>query len=100
MTPSRVRAARERAGFTQAGLAQRAGVSRALVAAVEAGRHAPAVDAALRLATALDSTVEALFAPVEPERAAPVLGERLADGTRVRAGRVGERLVVCTAPAL
>jgi transcriptional regulator with XRE-family HTH domain len=100
MTPSRVRAARDRAGLTQAELAQRAGVSRALVAAVEAGRHAPAVDAALRLATALDSTVEALFGPAEPERAAPVLGERLADGTRVRAGRVGERLVVSAAPAL
>jgi hypothetical protein len=29
-----------------------------------------------------------------------VLGGRLAGGTRVRAGRVGERLVVCAAPAL
>src|SRR4051794_22175901 len=100
MTPSRVRAARDRAGLTQADLARRAAVSRALVAAVEGGRHAPAVDAALRLAAALDSTVEALFGPAAPERATPVLDERLVDGTRVRAGRVGECLVVCAAPAL
>jgi transcriptional regulator with XRE-family HTH domain len=101
MTESRVRAARERAGFTQAELARRAGVSRALVAAVEAGRHAPAVDAALRLAGTLGSSAEALFGPDEQaECPAPVLGRRLAKGTRVRAGRVGERLVVAAAPPL
>src|SRR4051812_27679336 len=100
MPRSPVRIARDRARLTQAELARRAGVSRALVAAVEAGRHAPAVDAALRLAAALGSTAEALFGPAEPERPTPVLGERLPDGTRVRAGRVGERLVVSAAPAL
>ena len=42
-------------------LAERAAVSRQLVGAIEAGRHSPAVDAALRLAAALDASVEELF---------------------------------------
>jgi len=80
-------------GLSQAELAARAGVSRQLVAAVEAGRNAPAVDAALRLARTLGTTVEALFADDPAERAAAVVGAPLADGTCVRVGRVGDRLV-------
>ena len=53
--------ARERLGLTQAELAERAGVSRQLVGGVEAGRHVPSVDAAIRLARALDVSVEDLF---------------------------------------
>lgn len=100
---SPLRARRLKLGLTQSQLAQRAGVSRQLVAAVEAGRNAPAVDAALALARELGETVEALFATTGESAAnvVPALGGRLADlgqpGTvrsvPVRVGRVGDRLV-------
>lgn len=49
-------------GWSQAELAARAGVTRQLIGAVEAGRHTPGVHAALGLASALGTTVEELFA--------------------------------------
>ena len=58
---NRLRDARERAGLSQAALAARAGISRQAVGAVEAGRHAPSVDTALRLARAVGATVEEVF---------------------------------------
>jgi transcriptional regulator with XRE-family HTH domain len=88
------RTARLDRGLTQAQVAHDAGVSRALVAAVEQGRHVPAADAAVRIARALGTTVEELFAPEQPQ--APViavLGETPADGAPVRAGRVGDAIV-------
>jgi transcriptional regulator with XRE-family HTH domain len=85
------------AGLTQTELASRAGVSRQLVAAVEAGRNVPGVDAALGLARALGSTVEQLFAAGAPETTAAV-GDRLAEGSAVRLGRVADRLVACELP--
>ncbi len=84
-------------GLTQAELATRAGVSRQLVAAVEAGRNTPAVDAALRLASALGTSVEELFS----SGTVPVvsaLGGALPDRAAVRVGRVGEQLVVAELP--
>lgn len=67
-----VRAARRAAGLTQAELAERAGVSRQTVVAVEAGDYAPSVYLALSLARHLDSTVEALFdVELEPLDTAP-----------------------------
>ncbi len=57
-------AARRRAsGWSQAELAQRAGVSRAAISAIELERLVPSVAAALALASALDCTVEELFSP-------------------------------------
>lgn len=88
----RVRELREAKGLSQAELAARAGVSRQLVGAVETGRHLPRVDAGLALATALDSSVEELSAPTG-STVDGVLGAPPADGTAVRAGRVGDRLV-------
>jgi DNA-binding XRE family transcriptional regulator len=87
-----VRERRLECGLTQAELAARAGVSRQLVAAVEAGRHAPAVDAALGLAQALGTTVEGLFAPPPPE-VVPAVEGRIRKGALLRVGRVGDRLV-------
>lgn len=92
----RLREQRLALGLTQDALAARAGVSRALVGAVERGRHVPAADAAIRLARALDSTVERLFAAAEPEPAidaVPVLGGALPDGALVRAARVAHATV-------
>lgn len=93
MTP--IRELRQFAGLSQGELADLAGISRASVGAVEQGRHVPAADAAVRLARALGTTVEALFAGDERALPAadPVLGGRLPDGAAVRAGRVGGRVV-------
>jgi DNA-binding XRE family transcriptional regulator len=93
MTPgTTVRERRLECGLTQTQLAARAGVSRQLVAAVEAGRNAPAVDAALGLAQALASTVEDLFAGPAPDVVA-ALGGHQRDGAPLRVGRVGDQLV-------
>ena len=89
---SALRERRLECGLTQAELAARAGVSRQLVAAVEAGHNTPAVDAALGLARALATTVEELFADTPPDIVS-ALGGRLPDGASLRIGRVGEQLV-------
>lgn len=49
--------------WSQAELADRAGISRAAVSAIEGDRLVPSVAAALALARALDCSVEELFAP-------------------------------------
>ena len=89
---SPLRAARQQAGLTQAALGARAGVSRQLIAAVEAGHNVPAVDAGIRLAHALGVSVEALFAS-PPAEVVSALGARLREGAPLRVGRVGEQLV-------
>jgi DNA-binding XRE family transcriptional regulator/molybdate-binding protein len=90
-----LRERREAAGLSQAELAERAEVSRATIGAVEQGRQIPAADAAVRIARAVGTTVEALFAPAEPAllAAEPVLGGPLRDGEAVRAGSVGGTVV-------
>lgn len=93
-----LRRLRTRAGLTQAELAARAGVSRQLVGAVEAGRHLPRVDAALALADALGVDVDVLFR--SPPRPLDVLtGAVPADGSLVRAGRVGDLTVTAAVRA-
>ncbi len=52
---------RTRAGLTQEELARKAGVSRQTIIAIEKGNYAPSVALALRLATVLKTSVEALF---------------------------------------
>ncbi len=75
----RLRDARRAKGWSQARLAAEAGVSRQLVAAAEAGRHEPGVSAALALARALGTEVEALFAP-EPGLPVTPEGQVVPDG--------------------
>jgi DNA-binding XRE family transcriptional regulator len=87
---------REEAGLTQTELAARAGVSRQSIGAIESGRHLPRVDAALALAAALEVGVDDLFGS-DPVPVDVISGVVVADGSSVRIGRVGERLV--TAPA-
>lgn len=58
---NRVRKQREARGLSQITLAERAGLTRQSVGAIEAGRATPAVDVALRIARALDCRVEDLF---------------------------------------
>jgi putative molybdopterin biosynthesis protein len=89
----RLRRARDLAGHSQSELARLAGVSRALVSAVEQDRHLPAVDAALRLARALGTDAESLFGADERVSAESALGEPLPDGRLVRAATVGDRVL-------
>jgi DNA-binding XRE family transcriptional regulator len=87
-----LRERRLQCGLTQTELAARARVSRQLVAAVEAGRNVPAIDAAIRLAHALGTTVENVFSPAAPD-VVSALGGRLRDRAPLRLGRVGDQLV-------
>lgn len=64
---SRLSTLRRDRGWSQETLAARADVSRAEVSAIETGRLMPSVAAALRLAQALDTTVEHVFSTDLPE---------------------------------
>ena len=81
-------------GLTQTALARQIGVSRQFFNQLEAGRVMPNVVIALRLATALEHTVEELFgnAAQIADQTVPVtpVGQNLAIGTRLRIGRVGQ----------
>lgn len=59
VNPVRIRRRERR--VTQAELAVAVGVSRQTVVAIEKGDYAPSVYVAIRIARALDSTVESLF---------------------------------------
>jgi molybdate-binding protein/DNA-binding XRE family transcriptional regulator len=56
-----VRSRREQLGLAQQDLAATVGISRQALSAIEAGRSTPSLDVALRLASSLGMTVEALF---------------------------------------
>src|SRR5262245_459420 len=60
-TSNRIRQHRTAKGWSQAELAERAGVSRAAVSAIEMDRLVPSVAAALALAEAFGCNVEDLF---------------------------------------
>ncbi len=88
-----LRAARITAGLTQAELADRAGVTRQLVSAVEANRNEPGVRAGVALARALGTTVEALFANEQTVSPMSVIPGVIPDGP-AHLGIVGNRTVV------
>lgn len=88
---------RERLGWSQARMAEAAGVSRQSYAAIEAGRSVPSTEVALRLAAALGRTVGELFRLVdargERRNAAWAGAGPAMAGTRVRLCRVGGRWI-------
>lgn len=92
MIGARIKLHRQRLGLSQADLAERAGVSRQLVGALEAGRHLPRVDSALGLANALGVDVGELFGS-EGHPIGVVSGRPPDEGSVVRLGRVGDQLV-------
>ncbi len=75
---NRVRAARQALGLSQAALAAATQLSRQSIGAIEAGRALPAVDVALRIAAALQRSVEELFAA--PAAATPLVTSRVGGG--------------------
>ena len=62
---NRIRERREAAGWTQAELAERVGVSRKTINTVENGVFVPSTVVALKIARALDMPVEGLFSLAE-----------------------------------
>jgi putative transcriptional regulator len=68
---SRLREQRRAAGLTQAELAERVGVTRQTIIAIERGGYVPSVVLALLLATELSIAVERLFWLDRPEGEAP-----------------------------
>jgi putative transcriptional regulator len=66
-----LRALREERGWTQAAVADRLGVSRQTVNALETGRYDPSLPLAFRLARLFDRPIEQLFHPDEEDAAAP-----------------------------
>jgi putative transcriptional regulator len=62
---TRLRELREARGWTQAQLGERIGVSRKTINTVENGIFVPSTLIALKLAAALETTVEALFSVAE-----------------------------------
>lgn len=93
LSVSSLRVARVASGLSQTELATRAGVTRQLVAAAEAGRNTPSVDAAIRISRVLGIPVEELFAP-SSEPWISVLGDDVEEGALLVAARVGDRLAV------
>jgi molybdate-binding protein/transcriptional regulator with XRE-family HTH domain len=63
---NRVKDFRQARGWSQLELAERTGISRSGISAIESHRLVPSVDAALQLARAFECTVEALFAADAP----------------------------------
>lgn len=63
--PTDLRSLRTARALTQEALAARVGISRQAYATIESGNARPSVDVALRIAGALDASVESLFLPAE-----------------------------------
>jgi len=90
-----LKAMRKARGLSQSELARLAGVQRQAIYDLESGRYMPNTSVALRLAKHLRCRVEDLFAVEEPDLSQPVtlVGEASPAGSRLRLGRVRDRLV-------
>lgn len=67
---NRLRVLRAEANWTQADLAERLGVSRQAVNALETGKHAPSLDLAFKISALFEQTVEDNFEnPYQESRA-------------------------------
>jgi putative transcriptional regulator len=58
-----IRAEREERGWTQAALAERLGVSRQTIVALETGKYDPSLPLAFRISRLLGKRIEGLFFP-------------------------------------
>ncbi|MGE7991534.1 helix-turn-helix transcriptional regulator [Pseudomonas sp. NPDC089554] len=61
-----IRALRAEQGWSQAELAERLGVSRQTVNAIETGRYDPSLPLAFTIARVLGLAIEQIFEPTEP----------------------------------
>lgn len=80
---------RQRLGLSQQDLAAIAGVSRQTISGVESGQYSPSTTIALRLAKALDCTVESLFwLEQEPTEMTAIPAQNMPVGQRLRVSLV------------
>lgn len=86
-----IRRLREQRGLAQQVLAAQIGLSRQGLSAIEAGRAVPGVDVALRLARALDVSVEELFSQAAPTL--EVEADGVQEGARLAVARLDGRWV-------
>jgi putative molybdopterin biosynthesis protein len=95
MSANQVRAVRERQAIPQGRLALAAGLSRQALSSIEAGRASPSVEVALRIASALSSSVEELFGENtgDTESVDADLDRTLSPGDSVLVGWIGDRWV-------
>lgn len=56
-----IRSLRTAAGMTQADLAERIGVTRQTIIAIEGGRYSPSLEVAFQIARVLDAGIETVF---------------------------------------
>lgn len=100
--PNRVREIRARLGLSQSELAQRCGISRQAVGAIESEAATPGVTVALRISAALGTSVEGLFggSGQGAVRARALAEDHLREGERVLLTRIGERRVARRADLL
>ena len=94
---NQVRAFRTQRGLSGAELAERVGVSRQTIHAIESGAYTPNTTVALRLARELGIGVEDLFrladAPEAPPLEASLIGGDVSAGTPLRLCQVGGRTI-------
>ncbi|SEB47773.1 putative transcriptional regulator [Paramicrobacterium humi] len=62
---NRIRAEREKRGWTQAVLAERLSVSRQSIVALETGKYDPSLPLAFRISRLFEQPIEGLFTPDE-----------------------------------
>lgn len=94
---NRLKSVRTAKGLSQGALAERAGVTRQAIYAIEANQYLPTTAVALRLAGALHCRVEDLFNLValgETVEGEVVGADRLPSQARVKIARIGRRYVV------
>lgn len=65
---NKLRVLRAERGWTQAELAERAGVSRQTINVIEAGKYDPSLPLAFKLAGIFGSTIEDVFFPDETDQ--------------------------------
>jgi len=97
---NRVRHERERLGLSQQSLAEKVGVSRQAIVAIETGKSVPSTVLGLRIARSLRSRVEDLFSlsseagiavRLAPAEGPPDTEPTASGGARVALGEVGDR---------
>lgn len=90
MTRPGLTAARERLGLNQTQAAERSGIHRVQWVRYETGKMTPNVDLAIRMASALDTTVEELWSPLSTAPGAKA-GRSRPEETNHRAAHEGSR---------
>jgi len=86
---------RQRRGFSAAALAERAGISRQTIYAIESGSYVPNTAVALRLARTLEVSVEDLFALPADAAAAPLRTEQVTVLPHPEAAQAGDPMQLC-----